>query len=228
VRKTPWGRHALLSSPAFAIPFLGILIGSVGLVGIGTGALALFESRRDLPERGISVQVEWEGAPSYVRIVLLECRADGVTLHEGREKTARFFPLERLSREVEAVRDLRERGVTQAGGALTRDQEWLYFKAVIERDHRFRDSLTLALHQIELANLKRERGTRREERYPVLLVTPGGLDSYEFATALIESTSRLPAVAEPVLPDWRFPQATEELLRARTAPAFSPVRKRQP
>lgn len=191
--------------PAVSLfPFLSILVGAMGVVAFMTMTLTyLGGSRVDASAGRVPVQAEWVGAPAYVRPVLLECRADGVTLFEGTGAAPRFFTLDKLTREAAIVRDLHERGAAQAGGILTRDQEWLFYKAVIERDQRLKDSLTLALHLIEMGNLKGDGKPRREERYPILLVAADGLESYDLAAALVESTSRLAVGVEPLLAGWR-------------------------
>lgn len=213
----------LSRSAVFLFPLLGILVGTIGVAAFMTGTLALLGGSRDAAQRGISVRVAWEGAPPYVRPLLLECRADGVTMHEGGQSPARFFSLARLAREAEVVQDLRERGMAQSGGILTRDQEWLFFKAVIERDPRLKDSLTLALHRVEIANLKRESRPQRDERYPILLVSPDGLDSYELAALVIGTTSRLSLAVEPVLAGWSVREPRQEQPPARSAGPSSPA-----
>ncbi len=191
--------------PAVSLfPFLSILVGALGVVAFMTMTLTyLGSSRADASAGRVPVQAEWEGAPAYVRPVLLECRADGVTLFDGKGTAPRFFTLDKLTREAAIVRDLHERGAAQAGSVLTRDQEWLFYKAVIERDQRLKDSLTLALHLIEMGNLRGDSKTRREERYPILLVAADGLESYDLAATLVESTSRLTVGVEPLLAGWR-------------------------
>jgi hypothetical protein len=208
----------LSRSAVFFFPLLSILVGTLGAVAFLAGSLALLGGGRGGGERGVSVRVEWEGAPRTVRPVLLECRPDGVMMHEGGGRAPRFFSLERLAREAEVVRDLHERGTAQAGAELSRDQEWLFFKAVVERDPRLKDSLTLALHRVEIGNLKREARVR-EARYPILLVSADGLDSYELATRLAESTTRLPLAAEPVLAGWRVQEPDSPSAPGASAPA---------
>jgi hypothetical protein len=132
----------------------------------------------------------------------VECRLDGITFYEGREAPPRFFSMERLNRELAVVHNLQERGTAQAGGTLTRDQEWLFFKAVIERDQRLRDTLTLALHLVEIGNLKGEGKPKREERYPIILVSADALNTYGVVTELMDITSRMPVGVEPLLPGW--------------------------
>jgi len=213
----------LSRSALFFFPLLSILVGTIGVVAFVAGTLAVLGGGGGRAERGVSVRVEWEGAPPYARPVLLECRPDGVMMHEGDERPPRFFSLERLARESAVVRDLHDRGTARAGGVLTQDQEWLFFKAVIERDPRLKDSLTLALHRIEMANLKREGRARRDEQYPILLVAADGLDNYDLATFLMESTSRLPVWVEPMLAGWRVQESRQKPLPTQSAVPSSPA-----
>jgi len=212
----------MFSRPTFSLfPFLSILLGTLGVVAFIAMALTLVGGASG--ERQVIaayVRVGWGNAPSYVRAVPAECRPDGALLQESDEFPPRFFSLERLKREAAIVRDLHERAAAQSGGILTRDQEWLFFKAVIERDPRLKDSLTQALHQIEMANLKGQSRTRREERYPILLVAADAMDCYDLTTLLLESTSRLQFGLEPVPPGWH--------LRSTPARRQSPSTRAEP
>ena len=74
---------------------------------------------------------------------------------------------------------------------------------MIERDARLKGSLTLALHLIEMSNLKGDvRNPKKQEFFPILLVFSDGVPAYDLVSYLLESTSRLPAQAEPMLPGW--------------------------
>jgi hypothetical protein len=204
-------------------PFLSILVGAMGVVAfmamtltfVGAGSADEAGKQREAP-----VRAAWEGAPSYVRTALIECRADGITFFEGTSAPPRFFSLDRLTRETAIVNDLRARGTAQAGGELTREQEWLFFKAVIDRDVRLKDSFTFALNQLELHNLKPDARAKREERYPILLVAADGLDSYDLAEGLLDLTSRLTVGAEPLLPGWR--------VQLGEAPPIRPIQPAKP
>lgn len=189
-------------SPLTLFPMLSIMVAAAGTLAFIAMTLALLQGRQEHEAlTGIPVRVAFVGAPSRVAAVSAECRAEGVTLHVP-NAPVRFFPLDRLRREAAVVRDLHERSVNQTGGALTRDQEWLFFKAVIERDMRLKGTLTLALHGVEMANLKREPRDARMKYLPVLLVSAEGLPSYELVSYLLDTTSRLPVETEPMLPGW--------------------------
>jgi hypothetical protein len=191
-----------LRSPLTLFPMLSIMVAAAGTLAFIAMTLALLQGRQEHEAlTGIPVRVAFVGAPSKAAAVSAECRAEGVTLHVP-NAPARFFPLDRVRREAAIVRDLHERSANQAGGALTRDQEWLFFKAVIERDTRLKGTLTLALHQIEMGNLKGDPGAARLKTLPVLLVSTDGLPSYELVSYLLESTSRMPVETEPLLPGW--------------------------
>jgi hypothetical protein len=189
------------------LPLLSVFVGAMGVLAFLTLALALVQARPDPQLTGAQVHVQLSGAPARAAPVPLECRGEGVTIHESGNQ--RFFPLERLRREVAIVRDLHDRSASQAGGPLTREQEWLFYKAVIERDPRLKGSLTLALHQIEMANLKGDPRSGRRELYPVLLVAPDGLSSYDVTAFLLDATSRLPVAVEPMLTGWSVAAMTD-------------------
>lgn len=204
-----------LRSPLTLLPLLSVMVAAMGTLAFLAMTLVPLQARQQRDwENGLRVQVEFAGAPARALALPLECRADGVTLHEA-DAAARFFPVDRLRREAAVVRDLRERSSGQAGDALTRDQEWLFFKAVIGRDSRLKGSLTLALHLLEMGNLKGEARSRRQEYYPVLLVFPDGVTSYDLVAFLLETTSRFTVKAEPMLPGWSVRAA---LMPPRDAP----------
>jgi len=191
-----------LRSPFTLLPLLSVMVAAMGTLGFLAMTLVPLQARQESDwENGSGVRVEFAGAPAQAQPVPLECRAEGVTLHEG-NGAARFFSLDRLRREVAIVRDLRERSSGQAGDGLTGDQEWLFFKAVIGRDSRLKSSLTLALHLLEMEDLKGEAQSRGEKFYPVLLVFPDGVPSYDLVSFLLETTSRFTVTAEPMLPEW--------------------------
>ena len=191
-------------------PLTGVMFSAVGILAFLAIALGVVMGHAERTrEVALRMQIELEGAPQRARPVPIECRSDGVTLRES-GVPARFYPLDRLRKEAAIVRDLHDRSSGQAGGALSRDQEWLFFKAVIERDVRLKGSFTLALHLMEMANLKGDaRNSPRREDYPILLVFVDGVPAYDLVTYLLETTSRLPAMAEPMLPGWGLTQVQD-------------------
>jgi hypothetical protein len=183
-------------------PLLSIMVAAMGTQAFLAMVLVMQQGHEEHAKAGeVLVHIALDHAPPKAIPLAIECRAEGVLLHE-QAGPPRFFSSERLRREVMVVKDLRERGAGQAGASLTRDQEWLFFKAVIERDPRLKDTLTLALHLIEMSNLKGSPKARPNEFYPVLLVYPDGVDAYELTSFLMELTSRLPVEAEPMSTNW--------------------------
>jgi hypothetical protein len=203
-------------------PLLSIMVAAMGTLAFLAIALGIVQGHTDLQrETSVRVRLELDGAPPRAQAFPVECRSDGVTLHAA-GIPSRFFPVERLRKEVAIVRDLHDRSAGQAGGTLTRDQEWLFFKAVIERDARLKGSLTLALHLIEMANLKGDaRNPQKREYYPILMVFADGVVTYDLVSFLLEATSRLPAQAEPMLPGWGMQSA-----QARMGPAAAALPRR--
>jgi hypothetical protein len=202
-------------------PLLSVMVSAMGTLAFLAIVLAMVQGHAERVRAGeVPVQIALEGAPPKGVPVPLECRLDGITFRqEGRP--ARFFPTDRLRREVAIVRDLHDRGAGQAGAALSRDQEWLFFKAVIERDVRLKDSLTLALHLIEISNLKGDAKQRTAEHYPVLLVYPDGVATYDLASYLMAATTRLPVEAEPMQSNWAVTERTSRPAGAHAVAAAS-------
>jgi hypothetical protein len=188
-------------------PLLSILVGTLGVCAFVALLLKLLGEPVSAGNAVSNIRVEWEGAPAYVRSILLECGAEGVRLHDGASGTSRLYASEHLLREVSIVRNLRDRAAGQAGTQLNREQEWLFFKAVLERDPRLKNSLSLALHRIEMSNLRDSTRTRRQEQHPILLVSPGGLDNYGLAEGILSSTTRFAVTVEPIPAAWRFAAA---------------------
>ena len=80
-------------------------------------------------------------------------------------------------------------------------------KSAIQNEPRLNGSFTRLMHDVELDNLS--GGARRalRERYPILLVYSPGVGTYQLASYLLESTTRLAIGLEPMLPGWALPYA---------------------
>src|SRR5574341_1199411 len=188
-------------------PFLSVLICTMGVLSFLAVMFLLSSSSAGggVPAPEQPVEVGWIGAPPHVRPLLVECRRDGALLHGGGEEPPRFFGRQALARESAAVRALREEGLSRMGGLMGEQGLWIFFKTVVERDRRLAGSLTLALHRVEMSNLSGENRGRREEQYPILLVFPDGIETCDTVSLLVDTTTRLPAGVEPMLPGWSLP-----------------------
>ncbi len=149
------------------------------------------------------IEVRWSGAPPHVRPFLVECRNNLVRLHTGRGE--RVFPLDVLKREVAIVKQMREARSGELGPAPTRNQVWLMYKMQLPGEGRLFGSFTRFAHDIEVSNLSGENRRRQIERYPILLVYPDGLETYELVSFLLDSTTRLATGVEPMLQGWSLP-----------------------
>ncbi len=196
-------------TPITLFPFLSVLVSTMGVLSLLAVTFSLFAGPEGKgaaqAQRRRPVEVRWVGAPPHVRPLLLECQAGGVTIHDQRGEPARFFPYPALQQEVRVVREMQEQGMGQLGLALGRQTLWLYFKSAIEGERRLRGSFTLVMHQLELSNLTGENRQRREGHYPILLVFPDGIETYDLVSYLVETTSRLSTGVEPMLPGWTVP-----------------------
>ena len=72
-------------------------------------------------------------------------------------------------------------------------------------ENRLNNSFTRLAYDIEQENTAGESRRLLVERYPILLIYPDGLESYELASYLLETTTRLSTGLEPMLKGWDFP-----------------------
>lgn len=193
-------------TPISIFPFLSVLLSTLGVLSFLAVTFLLFSHSSATPQRKAQpVQVQWVGAPPHVRPLLVECRGSDVVLHGAPGQPLRRFARAELEREMALVRQMVQDGYGQLGPAPTRSQLWLYLKSAIQNDRRLAGSFTRALHDVELDNLTGAAQRAQIERYPILLVYPDGIPSYDLASYLVETTTRLPVGLEPMLPDWTLP-----------------------
>lgn len=197
------------SRPVISLfPFLSVLICTMGVLSfLAVTFLLMSSSSKALPKPAEKpVQVRWVGAPDYVRPLLVECRGDGALLRGDLGTPDRFFSKAALAREVNIVRSMEEAGVGRLGLGMGRQTLWLYFKSALDQERRLEGSFTLLMHHVELSNLTGENHRHREEHYPILLVYPDGVDTFDQVTYLVETTTRLSTGVEPMLPGWTLPR----------------------
>lgn len=187
-------------------PFLSVLVSAMGVLSFLAVTFLLFV-RQDqaLPVEKKPVQVSWVGAPEHVRPLLVECRDDGVIFHRRRNGTTRSYSVQALEKEVEIVKELEQRSIDQLGPAPDPYRLWLYLKNAIQAEPRLSRSFTKAIHSLELYNLTGEGRRSFIQFYPILLVFPTGVRTYELAAYLVETTTRLPVGLEPLLEGWELP-----------------------
>jgi hypothetical protein len=62
---------------------------------------------------------------------------------------------------------------------------------------------------VEIDNLSGQSQRKQVERYPILLVYPDGIATYDLAAYLVETTTRLSVGLEPMLKGWQLPYGKE-------------------
>ena len=195
-------------TPISIFPFLSVLLSTMGVLSFLAVTFLLFNQTQTAVQRPEQkIEIRWNGAPPHVRPILVECRKEAIKIHSGGAGRMRTFSREALEKEVEIVKALMERAVGELGPAPTERQLWVLFKREIPYDSRFANSFTRLLHDIEMANNAGKNRRALVERYPILLVYPDGLESYELASFLVETTTRLATGLEPMLKGWDFPFA---------------------
>lgn len=196
-------------TPISIFPFLSVLLSTLGVLSFLAVAFLLFSRTEATPEKAPEpVKVGWVGAPAHVRPLLVECRSDGLRVHLTGSGPLRFDRAA-LERESDVVHQLVNAGYGQLGPAPSRTQLWVFLKTAIQNERRLVGSFTRAMHDLELANLTGEARERQEERYPILLVYPDGVETYELAAYLVETTTRLSVGLEPMLKGWKLPYRKE-------------------
>lgn len=194
-------------TPVSLFPFLSVLLSTMGVLGFLAVTFMLLVSAAPVPEEQAQpepVEVRWVGAPEHVRPLLVECRGDAVVLHEPGGGQRRFTR-SALQTEVNVVKQVVERGYESLGPTPQRTDLWLFLKSTLPGEERLSGSFTMALHEVEIGNLRGPAQEQRIERYPILLIYPDGVATYELASYLVETTTRLSMGLEPMLEDWELP-----------------------
>jgi hypothetical protein len=187
-------------------PFLSVLVSTMGVLSFLAVTFLLFVRQEQTPrEPAKPVEVQWVGAPEHVRPLLVECKPDGVVFHRRYGGVRRFFSKRDLEREVRIIKELELRSRTRLGAAPDSYRFWLFMKNAIQDEGRLMRSFTVAMHELELQNLSGEGRRRFRQFYPIMLVYPDGVPTYELATFLVETTTRLAVGLEPMLEDWSLP-----------------------
>jgi hypothetical protein len=197
-------------SPISLFPFLSVLLSTLGVLSFLAVTFLMFSRSAKAPPRPAQpVQVQWVGAPPHVRPLLVECRADAVVLHGGPGGTTRSFDRAALERESVLVRQMVQDAYGQLGPVPSRTQLWFYLKSAIQNEPRLVGTFTRALHDVEIDNLSGQSQRKQVERYPILLVYPDGIATYDLAAYLVETTTRLSVGLEPMLKGWQLPYGKE-------------------
>ena len=193
-------------TPISLFPFLSVLISTMGVLSFLAVTFLLF-SRSDALPRIVEqkVDVRWRGAPEHVQPVLVECREAGVTVHDRHSGDRRFFPRTALEEEVRILRRLELQGLAEPYLGLDRNQFWFYIISAIRNESRLQNTFTMEVHRLEMDNLRRRGRAGLEEGYPILLVYPKGIETYDLASYLVETATRLRKGVEPMLEGWALP-----------------------
>lgn len=193
-------------TPVSIFPFLSVLLSTLGVLSFLAVTFLLFSRAEPDPQPASRpVQVQWVGAPPHVRPLLVESHREELVVHLGKGKGERRFTQRDLERETTLVRALVDAGYGELGPVPSRAQLWFYLKAAIQNDRRLKGSFTRLLHDLELDNLSGQSQREQVERYPILLVYPDGIGTYEMASYLLETTTRLSVGLEPMLDGWALP-----------------------
>ena len=191
-------------TPISLFPFLSVLLSTMGVLSFLAVTLVLFSgSDTPLARPKQPVEVRWVGAPPHVRPLLVECRRGSVLIHDG--PGGARFDRPALEREVAIVKELLAAASGELGPTPSETQRWFYFKTTLPQDPRLAASFTLWMHDLEIDNLTGKNRARLVERYPILLIYPDGVDTYDLASYLLEMTTRLAIGLEPMLPGWELP-----------------------
>lgn len=193
-------------TPISIFPFLSVLLSTLGVLSFLAVTFVMFSKASPTGKpRTQPVQVQWVGAPSYVRPILVECRHDGIIVHPGAGGATQRYDRAQLKREEAIVHELVQEGYGKLGPVPSRTQLWFFLKGAIQNERRLVGSFTRSMHDVEIGNLSGASHRQEIERYPILLVYPDGIDTYDAASYLVETTTRLSVGLEPMLPGWHLP-----------------------
>ena len=193
-------------TPITLFPFLSVLISTMGVLSFLAVTFLLFASQEQMPtEPKQPVDVSWVGAPPYVKPWLVECRSDGIRIHNQEGAEPRFFSFRELENEASIIKRLEDTGIGKLGRNQNRYQLWLFMKTAIRNEPGLADSFTMILNSLELYNLSGQGRPRYEQKYPVLLIYPKGLLVFDFASYILGATTQLHVGLEPMLEGWTLP-----------------------
>lgn len=193
-------------TPVSIFPFLSVLLSTMGVLAfLAVTFLLLSGTDPSLQKSAEELEVRWVGAPEHVRPLLVECREREIIFHGWKGGPVLRFNKGALHAELMIVRELLAVGMRELGPNPTDSRRWFYFKTAIPAEPRLRDTFTRLIHEIEIDNLTGSGRREQVERYPILLIYPGGLESYDLAARLLEMTTRLATGLEPMLPGWEVP-----------------------
>ena len=193
-------------NPVTLFPFLSVLISTMGVLSFLAVTFLLFaqqEQAANAPKK--VVEVNWVGAPPHVSPILVELHADTVRVHGPTWKEPRVFSTKMLEEEVRLIKTLERRAADQMGIVYDRYQLWLFFKNAISTSDELRESFTMAMHKLELYNLSGAGRKEFKQRYPILLVYSRGVETYDLASYLLDTTTQLNVGVEPMLEGWELP-----------------------
>ena len=191
-------------TPISIFPFLSVLLSTMGVLSFLAVTFVLFsgtDAPRTKPEK--QVKVSWVGAPPHVRPLLVEFRGNTVLIHD--RPGGRSFARAALEREVAVVKELMATSESDLGLTPSETQRWFFFKTTVPQEPRLAASFTRMMHDLEIENLTGQNRAQQVERYPILLIYPDGVETYDLASYLLEMTTRLATGLEPMLPGWDLP-----------------------
>jgi len=197
-------------TPISIFPFLSVLLSTLGVLSFLAVTFLMFSRSDSAPRQAPQpVEVQWVGAPPHVRPILVECREGSLVVHIRGDRAVHRFDRASLEREDALVRQMVQNGYGQLGPAPSRTQLWFFLKSAIQNERRLKGSFTRLMHDVEIDNLSGLGRSQQYEHYPILLVYPDGLATYDLASYLVETTTRLPMGLEPMLRGWQLPYGKE-------------------
>ncbi|MDH4224853.1 MAG: hypothetical protein OEW12_04330 [Deltaproteobacteria bacterium] len=191
-------------TPISLFPFLSVLLSTMGILSFLAITFMLIARQNQGQAATQTVrEIKWVGAPEYVRPVLVECRSDGVRYHPPKGRPV-VIPYTSLLGEMERLKQLDQSIRRQLGPGAESFQVWLMMKTVIQNDPVLAGGFIRRMHDLEMENL-RWRRSQGQESYPIMLIYPDGVKTFDLASLLLETATRLKVGLEPMLEGWRLP-----------------------
>lgn len=199
-------------TPISLFPFLSVLLSTMGVLSFLAVTFLLFANPQSQKQPNSPiVEINWTGAPTHVRPVLMEARGTELVVLNVGGVPLQSFKLLQLQEEVATIKLLVREGMESMEGAPNDTQLWVFLKNNIRNDAALKGSFASMINDLEISNLSGSGRKSQVERYPILLIYPDGIPVYSLASYLIETTSRLALGLEPMLENWSLPYQNLEL-----------------
>jgi len=112
---------------------------------------------------------------------------------------------------MRVIKSMLTDAVETMGSTPLDTQIWVYLKSAIRNHPGLDQAFSGFVNDMELDNLAGSGRKSQIERYPILLIYPNGIETYQFVSYILETSTRLSIGLEPMLHDWALPYQDQKL-----------------